>query len=187
MKADPLRGDRLRRQLVGLLPRMRNFARSLTKDTDQADELVQSACERALKRFDQFREESRLDSWLYRIIHTRWIDTVRRRAARDTNLILLHRRTANGDAVDRADLRMAAMLDVEKAFDSLADEHRAAITLVCVEGFSYEEAAEVLNVAVGTVASRVARARVRLAEVLHGSRERQISPSLQRQRGKEDR
>ena len=70
----------MRDQIVGL---------SLTKDLDTADDLVQGACERALTRLDQLREKTRLDSWLYRIIYTQWIDTLRRRQVRSEKLIVL--------------------------------------------------------------------------------------------------
>ena len=68
------RHETLRRQLVGLLPRMRRFARSLAGDPSRADDLLQAACERALGRLDQVQEGTRIESWLYRIIYTQWVD-----------------------------------------------------------------------------------------------------------------
>jgi RNA polymerase sigma factor (sigma-70 family) len=73
-----LREEALRQEIVSFLPRLRRFARSLAKDPDKADDLVQAACERALGRLSHVREGTRLDSWLYRIIYTRWIDKMRR-------------------------------------------------------------------------------------------------------------
>jgi RNA polymerase sigma-70 factor (ECF subfamily) len=153
------REEILRDQIVGLLPRLRRFGLSLTKDRDTADDLVQGACERALTRLDQLREGTRLDSWLYRIIYTQWIDRLRRRQVRSENLIVLSRETESRSVSSDADLNFTTSLDVRTALECLPEEHRAAVMLVCVEGYSYAEAADVLNVPVGTIASRVSRAR----------------------------
>jgi RNA polymerase sigma-70 factor (ECF subfamily) len=153
------REEALRDQIVGLLPRLRRFGLSLTKDLDTADDLVQGACERALTRLDQLREGSRLDSWLYRIVYTQWIDTLRRRQIRSEKLIILNRETESRTISSDSDSNFTTSLDVRTALESLPDEHRAAVMLVCVEGYGYAEAAGVLNVPAGTVASRVSRAR----------------------------
>jgi len=153
------REEALRDQIVGLLPRLRRFGLSLTKDLDTADDLVQGACERALTRLDQLREGSRLDSWLYRIVYTQWIDTLRRRQIRSEKLIVLGRETESRTVSSDSDSNFTISLDVRTALESLPDEHRAAVMLVCVEGYGYAEAAGVLNVPAGTVASRVSRAR----------------------------
>jgi RNA polymerase sigma-70 factor (ECF subfamily) len=153
------REETLRHQIVGLLPRLRRFGLSLTKDLDAADDLVQGACERALTRLDQLREGSRLDSWLYRIIYTQWIDTLRRRQIRSEKLIVLSRESESGSGSSDADINFTASLDVRTALESLPEENRAAVMLVCVEGYGYAEAADVLNVPAGTIASRVSRAR----------------------------
>ena len=105
----------MREQIVGLLPRLRRFATSLAKDTDQADDLVQAACERALKRLDQLREGSRLDSWLYRIIYTQWIDKMRRRKIRSEKLIVLGRDIEARSAQTEFDSRLNASLDIHQA------------------------------------------------------------------------
>jgi RNA polymerase sigma-70 factor (ECF subfamily) len=153
------REETLRDQIVGLLPRLRRFGLSLTKDLDSADDLVQGACERALTRLDQLRDGSRLDSWLCRIIYTQWIDTVRRRQVRSEKLIVFSREAESRSASSDADPHFTTSLDVRTALESLPEEHRAAVMLVCVEGYGYAEAADVLNVPAGTIASRVSRAR----------------------------
>jgi len=153
------REETLRDQIVGLLPRLRRFGLSLAKDRDSADDLVQGACERALTRLDQLRDGSRLDSWLYRIIYTQWIDTLRRRQIRSEKLIVLSRETGSRPFSSDANPNLTASLDVRTALESLPEEHRAAVMLVCVEGYGYAEAADVLNVPAGTIASRVSRAR----------------------------
>jgi RNA polymerase sigma-70 factor, ECF subfamily len=162
-----IHNESLRRQMVDMLPRLRRFARSLTKDASRADDLVQAACERALGRLDQIQEGTRLDSWLYRIIYTQWIDRLRRLRTRTTHLKVVARRLAlDDDPADLSSKRLAAALDLHKAIDSLPEDHRVAMMLVCLEGYTYTEASQVLEVPTGTVASRVARARGILARIL---------------------
>jgi len=178
------REEVLRQEMVNLLPRLRGFARSLAKEPDKADDLVQAACERALDRLNQVVEGTRLDSWLYRIIYTQWIDKLRRGKTRSAKLVVLNADhetvAADGDAGNR----LADILDIQKALDILPAEHQAAITLVCVEGYSYEEAASVLDVPVGTVASRVARARAMLGRFLaHGRQKSLQAPKAQNYQG----
>jgi len=164
------REETLRDQIVGLLPRLRRFGLSLTKDLDSADDLVQGACERALTRLDQLRDGSRLDSWLCRIIYTQWIDTVRRRQVRSEKLIVFSREAESRSASSDADPHFTTSLDVRTALESLPEEHRAAVMLVCVEGYGYAEAADVLNVPAGTIASRVSRAREMMSRRLRGDK-----------------
>jgi len=137
--------EALRDQIVGLLPRLRRFAMSLTKDLDRADDLLQSACERALKRLDQFRQDSRLDSWLYRIVYTQWIDKVRRRQIRSDKLIVLSLESESQSSANDSDFSLSQSLDLRHALEHLPQEHLAAVMLVCVEGYSYAEAAGVLT------------------------------------------
>lgn len=158
--------DALRYQMVGLLPRLRRFARSLAKDPDRADDLVQAACERALNRLGQVQEGKRLDSWLYRIIYTQWIDHLRRRKTRTARLVVVSDENKSGTPGTNSGERLDDALDLQNALNTLPQEHHAAIMLVCVEGYSYAEAAAVLEVPAGTVASRVARARTMLGRLL---------------------
>ena len=152
--------------MVGLLPRLRRFARGLARDPYRADDLVQAACERALSRLDQLRDGSRLDSWLYRIIYTRWIDDLRRAQTRAAKLTVISREQSPADAFRNPGARMDAAIDMQKALSALPEEHRAALLLVGGEGYSYADAASVLDVPPGTVASRVARARSMLHRIL---------------------
>ena len=169
----------LRQQIVGLFPRLRRFARGLTRDPDQADDLIQAACERALQRLEQFREGSRIDSWMYRIIYTRWIDEMRKDNNRTANLVVLRNEDSFKSDANRASSQIAHSLDIHKALEMLSEEHRAAIMLVSVEGYSYTEASTVLNVPVGTVASRVARARTLLGKLLSRRPQGPAQPTLQ--------
>lgn len=153
-------------QLVALLPRLRRFARSLARNAHDADDLVQVAMEKALLRMDQWREDSRLDSWMFGIIHNAWIDEVRARGRRE------HTVAADDDSEQIADLSSETHIDrlsLEAAFRQLPDEQRAALALVLVQGLAYKEAAAVLNVPIGTVTSRIARGRETLQKLLGGT------------------
>jgi len=170
------REEALRQEIVSFLPRLRRFARSLAKDSDKADDLVQAACEHALGRLAHVREGTRLDSWLYRIIYTRWIDKMRRGKTRSAKLVVLADANKKVDQGQEMGDYLDTAMDIQKAFDTLPAEHQAAITLVSVEGYSYDEAASVLNVPVGTVASRVARARTMLGKLLAYKTEQGLQP-----------
>lgn len=169
------RDKALRSQMVELLPRLRRFARSLTGDPDRADDLVQQACERALNRFHQLREGTRMDSWLYRIIYTRWIDRIRRINARTANLKSYAVKTESLTGTEPQTDLVAEMMDLRKSLGAIPEENRAALSLICIEGLSYGEASSVLNVPPGTVASRVARARAMLTDRMQKTPARVVS------------
>jgi RNA polymerase sigma-70 factor, ECF subfamily len=152
-------------QLIALLPRLRRFARGLSGSAVEADDLVQAACERALSRSHQFQEGTRFDSWMFRIVQTIWIDQLRARDVR--------KEEHDGDAVrigtDSPVRLVEARLELREiraALQTIPPEQRAALMLVTVEGLSYKEAAEVANVPVGTIMSRLARARAALVNRL---------------------
>jgi len=166
MKNAETRDEMLRNQMVGLLPRLRRFAMTLARDLDRADDLVQGACERALTRLNQLRTGTRLDSWLYRIIYTQWIDNLRRKKTRSDKLILLSNEARSSNPCSDLDNPLDAAVDLQKALNTLPEEHLVSLMLVSVEGYSYAEAASVLDVPAGTVASRVARARNMLGRIL---------------------
>lgn len=148
------------------LPAFRAFASGLCCDQFVADDLVQSACERALNRLDQVREVSGVKSWMHRIIYTQWQDLLRKRYRRKAKLISFgHTLAAGGQSnTTHNENRTIAKLDIEKALDILSADNRAALVLVTMSGYDYTEASRVLEVPVGTVASRVARAKMQLAE-----------------------
>lgn len=176
MKNSETRDEILRHQMVGLLPRLRRFALTLARDPDRADDLVQAACERALTRLDQLRKGTRLDSWLYRIIYTQWIDKLRRKQTRSAKLILLTNEFRSMNPGTDAGNPLDTALDLQNALNRLPEEHQAALMLVSVEGYSYAEAASVLEVPAGTVASRVARARNMLGRILFDKRGKVLQP-----------
>jgi RNA polymerase sigma-70 factor, ECF subfamily len=152
-------------QLISVLPRLRRFARGLTGSMAEADDLVQAACERALTREHQFQEGTRFDSWMFRIVQTIWIDQLRAREVRKED----------GEAADswlgsdtpaRAIEARLALAEVRQAVEQLPSDQRVTLLLVTVEGLSYKEAAEVTGVPIGTVMSRLARARIALLQQL---------------------
>lgn len=162
------RDREIREQLVALLPRLRRFAAALAGTPAEADDLVQAACERALTRLDQWQDGTRLDSWMFRILQTVWIDRCRaealRRPAGDLDSVA-GLAGEDGRAVAEARVELAR---VRGLIARLPDEQRAVLALVSIEGCSYRQAAEVLNIPIGTVMSRLARARRALATVLAG-------------------
>lgn len=153
--------------LVALLPRLRRFARALAGAPDRADDLVQSACERALRARDTFQPGTRLDAWMFRILRNVWIDAARRSVARGGEHAGLDEvaERAGWDGRDVTETRLM-LAKTREAIAALPPESREVVVLVCVEELSYREAAEVLEVPVGTVMSRLARARVKLARAL---------------------
>lgn len=158
--------DPIQSQIVEMLPRLRAFARSLASNWDQADDLVQLTVEKGLRNLSSFAVGTRLDSWLFKIMRNVWIDQIR--AARPTvnfddaeALTQVH--GPDGRKVTEARLELER---VRKAMDSLAEDQRTVLMLVCVEGLKYREVAEILVLPVGTVMSRLARARTALAEEL---------------------
>ena len=156
----------MRHKIVSLLPRLRGFAHALARSTDAADDLVQATCEKALRASDSFVRGTRLDSWMFRIMQNHWIDTVRKERpeapldADDSSLQIVGE---DGQRVTEARLTLAT---VQELIGRLPEEQRAVLVLVCVEDLSYREAAETLGVPVGTVMSRLSRARAALADAI---------------------
>lgn len=155
----------VREQLAGLLPRLRRFARAITRHREDADDLVQLAVERALVRCEQWQPGTRLDSWVFRIMKNAWIDEVRARARRDELFAPEEAGEHVGDAVME---RRTDMMAVQQAMATLNDDQRLVVGLVLVEGLPYKEAAEVLDIPIGTLTSRLARAREALQAALLG-------------------
>lgn len=149
--------------LAALLPRLRRFARSITFHREDADDLVQVAVERALGRSEQFTEGTRLDSWMFRIVKNAWIDEVRSRMRRDQVFAPEEEGEQVGDDSAEAHQRRLA---VHKAMSLLSEEHRMVVGLVLVDGLSYKDAAEALEIPIGTLTSRLARAREALQKLL---------------------
>lgn len=157
---------RFEEELIELLPRLRRFARGLTQGVNDADDLCQAAIERALKSRDQWQPGTRLDSWMYRITRNLWIDERRAAVRRGVHAPIDDAVTqVAGDGA--AEVEAGALRgDVDSAMMRLPDEQREAVMLVLVEGYAYREAAEILEVPIGTVTSRLARGRETLMHLL---------------------
>ena len=153
----------VRDEIVTLLPRLRRFARNLTRDPHDADDVVQIAVERALTRLDQWRSDARLDSWMLKIVRNAWIDELRSRGRRGK--IFLAAEMGENVGTDSM-ARETDLLSVQSAMARLPDDQREAISLVLVEGLPYREAAEVLEIPIGTLTSRLARGREALQALL---------------------
>lgn len=152
-------------QLIALLPRLRRFARGLARNLSDADDLVQAACERALARAHQWQPGTRFDSWMFRIVQTIWIDQMRARAVRGEADAVDPEAQPTDESVRRAEARMS-LGAVQRAVARLPEEQRSVLMLVTVEGLSYKEAADSLSVPIGTVMSRLARARAAVQSIV---------------------
>lgn len=161
-----MRQDTFNRDLVALLPNLRRFALSLCRAPDVADDLVQTTVERALKARAQFDPATRLDAWLFRILRNAWIDMTRRTRTRGETVDVEESAEAiSFDGREVTEMRLMAGSAAE-AIRGLPEEQQAVMLLVCGEDMSYGEAAEVLGIPVGTVMSRLSRARLAVAKKL---------------------
>ncbi|MCF7992366.1 MAG: RNA polymerase sigma factor [Thiohalocapsa sp.] len=167
--------DEIKAELVKLLPRLRRFAVGLTGNQEDADDLVQIACERALTRLDQWAPGTRLDSWMFRIVQTVRIDDIRRSRRRGRSADPGEIEAAADPGAHRVGEGKMMLSQVTKALERLPPEQRAVLALVGVEQYSYKEAAELLSIPIGTVMSRLARARLRLQELLGESPDSQAA------------
>jgi RNA polymerase sigma-70 factor (ECF subfamily) len=159
--------DDFRIRMVAVLPRLRRFAHALTGSTEQGDDLVQDACLRALSRVDLWQPGTRLDSWMYRIAQNIWLDRLRANKVRGevVNVDAIESMPgSDGRVVAESELTLQAVVS---AMGRLPAEQQAMVALVCIEGVSYKEAAEIAGVPVGTVMSRLARARRTLNAILN--------------------
>jgi RNA polymerase sigma-70 factor (ECF subfamily) len=151
--------------MIALLPRLRRFAIALTGSRQNADDLVQGACERALAARASWTPGTRFDAWMFRILRNLWIDMLRKQRTEGVRESIEERYDLVGaqgekEAEDR--LMLAALREAVKR---LPEEQREVLLLVCVEDMSYRDAADALDVPVGTVMSRLSRARARLSEM----------------------
>lgn len=156
--------EQLQTGLIELLPELRRFAYSLTSDRDAADDLTQSALERALTKASAWDSSRPLKFWVFRIARNLWLDQLRAEKIRGNT------EDIDDEGVDIADDRLAAMhttqelREVTDKMRELPEDQRAVLALVAVEGYSYKETAELLDIPVGTVMSRLSRARKTLIE-----------------------
>ena len=157
--------DTIRHQMVQLLPRLRRFAVALTGSAADGDDLVQDTVERALKNLHAWEPGSRLDSWMFRIAKNRFIDTRRSAKRGKTETIESADEYAALDG-ERAMQSHLTFQGTAKALQALPVKQRQAVALVLVDGLSYREAADILEIPIGTLTSRIARAREALMTAL---------------------
>ena len=139
------------------IPRLRRFARYMTRDADYADDLVQECLTRAIANIASWQPGTNLRAWLFVILKNVFRND-KRRAQHD--IAYRNRLEQDAQAYSGADQhRHLVLTEVQEAFQQLTDDHREVLMLIAVEGLRYEEAAEVLNISVGTVKSRLSRAR----------------------------
>lgn len=150
------------KELEAILPRLRRFAHGLTAHRADADDLAQSTIERALRARLQWQEGTRLDAWLYRIMRNCWIDTIRSRTRSGRTMAP---EEAGNDVGHDPSAQMDAKIDLARLMQGMAQlppEQREVVALVLVEGFGYRETAELLDLPIGTVSSRLVRGRTAL-------------------------
>jgi RNA polymerase sigma-70 factor, ECF subfamily len=160
--------ESIRTQMVALLPRLRRFGVALAGNRADADDLVQDTVERALRSLHQWQQGTRLDSWMFRIAQNLWIDAQRARRVRA--IVTNDLDAAGGVAIDGARDAEARLTFAQtaQAISELPEDQRVVVALVLVDGMSYREAADVLDVPMGTVTSRLARARAALTVRVFG-------------------
>ena len=158
--------DGLCNELPALLPRLWRFALRLAGDSHDAEDLVQRACVRALERQHQLQPGTSTVSWLFSIVHSVWLNEVRARQIRSHGSMQWSEELADTVADPAASSPETYTLyqQIIGAVERLPDAQRAVMLLVAVEGLSYREAAVVLDVPIGTVMSRLARARQTIGE-----------------------
>jgi len=160
--------DALRRDLIAFLPRLRRFALGLTGSRAEGDDLVQATCERAIRYSDRWAPGTRLDAWLFRIARNLFLNERRGRRRRGPEVAIddyPESRLLDGEEAALAGIALQA---VAGELQNLPEEQRSALLLVAIEGLGYREAAEVLGVPIGTVTSRLARARMALRTRVDG-------------------
>jgi RNA polymerase sigma-70 factor (ECF subfamily) len=153
------------------IPRLRRYARALLRDRTRADDLVQDTLERALNKFTLFQRGTDLRAWLFTVLHNVYVNQARGASARGASVEYQDTEPAPS-SVDNA----VALRDLQTALEGLNFEQREVLLLIGLEQLSYEEASRVLNVPVGTVMSRLSRARERLHALMAGD----MPPTLRR-------
>ena len=152
--------------LTAQLPALRRYATALIGNATAADDLVQDCLERALRQESSLQDPARIGGWLRSILHNLHVDAVRRQRRQGVRVDLTE--VDNSLAVVTPPRDHAAVMDFDRAMQTLSTEHRQILLLVGLEGLNYREAATELDIPIGTVMSRLARARERLRHALGG-------------------
>ncbi len=155
--------------MIAILPRLRRFALAMTRSDVEADDLVQATCERAIANLEKWEPGTRLDSWMYRIaqnIHRNDIRQSKRRQGYLSIVKATQDAHSDGEATANAQIALA---DVTAGIGNLSEDQRVILLLVVVEGRRYRDVAEILDLPIGTVTSRLARARETLRQYVEGA------------------
>jgi len=156
--------EQFKTEMIGLLPRLRRFAISLTRSAPDADDLVQDACAAALQKWHHYDPGQPLDRWMFRIIRNLWVSEIRKRQVRQGQGQVPAEETTELQTAD-ADEALTAK-QVQGKVSALPVELSRPLMLVCAEGYSYLEVSQLLEIPVGTVMSRIHRARKLLVSAL---------------------
>jgi RNA polymerase sigma-70 factor, ECF subfamily len=155
------------------IPRLRRYARALTRAADRADDLVQDTLVRALTKGHLWQPGTDIRAWLFTIMHNQYVNTVRREM-RDSAMVDIEQMSST--LVATTDPTVGRQLvELDRALARLPDEQREVILLVGLEGMAYESAAQILGVPIGTVRSRLSRGRDSLREMM--GRQQQAKPA----------
>ncbi|MDI6027777.1 sigma-70 family RNA polymerase sigma factor [Corticibacterium sp. UT-5YL-CI-8] len=159
--------------LLAAIPSLRAFAMSLAQNSDKADDLVQETLVKAWDKHESFQPGTNLKAWLFTILRNEFYSQMRKRGreVQDSDGAMTGRLAVHPAQQGQLDLE-----DFRTALEKLPEDQREAIILIGASGFSYEEAAEICQCAVGTIKSRVSRARSRLQEILQISGESEYGP-----------
>lgn len=152
--------------LVLAVPKLRRYAYALARTVTDADDLLQATLERALLKQHQFQPGTELDRWMFRICRNLWIDEMRTRKIRNESVEL---NEMTGPVMDggRSMEAVLGLSEVQAVMRNMREEYREILALVAMAGLSYKEAAATLNVPIGTVMSRLARARAEITTALN--------------------
>lgn len=164
-----------RHSIEAEIPRLRRYARALTRDAVTADDLVQDCVTRALGKLHLWQEGSDLRAWLFTILHNQYVNYIRR-AVREGAAVALNEAEPMLSRAPQQSRRLE-LRDLERAIARLPEEQRAVILLVGLEGMRYEEVAAVLGVPVGTIRSRLSRGREALRRLTGSVLEDQADPA----------
>jgi len=162
-----------KKDLLATIPSLRAFAVSLSQNADKADDLVQETLVKAWDKHESFQMGTNLKAWLFTILRNEFYSQMRKRGreVQDSEGIMTERLAVHPSQEGKLDLA-----DFREALEKLPEDQREAIILIGASGFSYEEAAMICNCAVGTIKSRVSRARTRLQDMLKISGEADYGP-----------
>jgi RNA polymerase sigma-70 factor, ECF subfamily len=160
------------RLLESEIPRLRRYARALTRNTAKADDLVQSSLVRALEKQHLWQPGSNLRAWLFTILHNQHVNDVRHAIRQGSLGPVELGPVEDAESVWRVEPAADASLqlaDLQRAINALSHEQREVLLLVCLEGMRYEQVASILDIPVGTVRSRLSRARTTLRLLMDGT------------------